>query len=172
MAMQRAQKEEAVEGLHKTFTESDAVILLTFKGVNVPNITDLRRKIRDAGSHYEVVKNTLALRAAQGPQVDQLKDFFSGPTAIAYTLDDPITLAKILRDFVKGNQGMDFKAGVLGGKLLSEVQVKDLAELPSREEMLSKLLYLLNAPLSRLAGALKSPLRDLAFVLKQLAEKK
>jgi large subunit ribosomal protein L10 len=170
--MNRAEKTEVIESLHKTFTESGSVILLDFKGVTVPEITELRDKVRENQGGYAVVKNTLALRAAEGTPIDAIKEHFAGPTAIAFTAGDPVALAKTLRDFVKGQEGMEFKVGVLDGNVLSEGQVVELAALPSREELLSKLLFLLNAPLTRLVTALQSPVRSLAVVLGQLEGKK
>lgn len=170
--MNREQKGLLVEELHKTFAESGGVILLDFKGINVPDITELRRKIRETGSQYQVVKNTLALRAAKDSPVEELGHLFKGPTAIAYTSEDPVALAKLLKDFVQSNPGMGFKAGVLGGRPITAAEVASLAEVPSREQLLSKLAYLLQAPLTRFAAALQSPLRNLASVLSQLAEKK
>jgi len=170
--MNRAEKTEVIESLHKTFAESGSVILLNFKGVTVPEITDLRDRVRENQGGYAVVKNTLALRAAEGTPVDSIREHFTGPTAIAFTAEDPVALAKILRDFVKAQDGMEFKAGMLDGKVLSEGQVAELANLPSRDELLSKLLFLLNAPLTRLVTALQSPVRDLAVVLGQLEGKK
>jgi large subunit ribosomal protein L10 len=170
--MNRAEKTEVIESLHKTFVESGSVILLDFKGVTVPDITDLRDRVRETQGGYAVVKNTLALRAAEGTPVDSIKEHFVGPTAIAFTAADPVALAKILREFVKAQQGMEFKVGILDGKVLSEGQVAELADLPSRDGLLSKLLFLLNAPLTRLVTALQSPVRDLAVVLGQLEDKK
>jgi large subunit ribosomal protein L10 len=170
--MNRAEKTEVIESLHKTFTESGSVILLDFKGVTVPEITELRDKVRESQGGYAVVKNTLALRAAEGTPIDSIKEHFAGPTAIAYTAGDPVALAKTLRDFVKEQEGMEFKVGVLDGSVLTEGQVVELAALPSREELLSKLLFLLNAPLTRLVTALQSPVRNLAVALGQLEGKK
>lgn len=170
--MDRAEKTEVIENLHKTFAENGSVILLNFKGITVPDITALRDRIRESQGGYAVVKNTLALRAAEGTPLDSVRDHFSGPTAIAYTAEDPVALAKTLRDFVKTQEGMDFKVGVLDGKVLSKAQVAELADLPSREELLAKLLFLLNAPLTRLVTALQSPVRNLAVVLGQLEGKK
>jgi large subunit ribosomal protein L10 len=170
--MNSSEKTQVVEELSKTFQENGAVILLSFEGINVPDITTLRAQIREAGSHYRVVKNTLASLAASGTPVEPLKDQFTGPTAIAFSDSDPVGLAKILKAFVKKSPGLSFKAGVLEGKLLSVEQVENLADMASREELLSKVLFLLNAPLTRFATALKSPLRNLAYGLKQLAELK
>lgn len=170
--MNRNEKSDLVGELKNTFEKSQGVILLSFKGINVPDITDLRSKVRESQGNYRVVKNTLALIAAEGTQVNELRDHFEGPTAIAYTETDPIALAKALKDFVKKSPGMEFKGGVIEGRVISNVQVEDLAEMPSREELLSKLLFLLNAPLTRFATALKSPVRNLAYVLSQLEGKK
>ena len=170
--MDRLGKTEFVDSLHRTFSESESVILLSFERVNVPDITELRQKIGEASSGYQVVKNTLAMRAAEGTAVGNLKEFFIGPTAIAYTGDNPVGLAKVLKEAAKANKGLILKCGVLGEKVLTAEEVNTLAELPSRDELLSKLLFLLNAPLTKLATALKSPVCNLAVVLKQLEQKK
>lgn len=170
--MKRVEKGEVVEDLKSAFQESAGLILVDFRGINVPDITELRRKVRESGSDYRVVKNTLAIRAAEETPVADLKDFFKGPTAIAYTSEDAVNLAKVLKEFAKENAGMSFKAGMIDGKPISVEQVNDLAELPSREELLSKLVFLLNAPLTRFATALQSPLRNLASLLSQLETKK
>lgn len=169
--MNRAEKTALIEGMHKSFAESGSLIVLSFKGINVPDVTELRQKIRDTDGSYEVVKNTLAILAAEGTPVVGLKDQFSGPTAVAYTSGDPVSLAKVLKDFVKTHPGMEFKAAILEGRPISQAQVESLADMPSREELLSKLLFLLNAPLTRFAVALKSPVRNLAVVLSELAKK-
>jgi large subunit ribosomal protein L10 len=170
--MNRAEKSEVVKELNKTFQDSLGVILVSFDGIDVPDITELRRKIRESDSSYRVIKNTLALRAAEGTPLDEIKGSFAGPTAIAYTFDDPVALAKTLKEFVKSNEGMTVKGGLVEGQLLSVKQVEDLANMPPRDELLSKLLFLLNAPLTRLATALQSPIRNLAVSLGQVAAKK
>lgn len=170
--MNRTEKADIVEDLHQSFLENGGVIVLDFKGISVPDITELREKVRLADGRYTVVKNTLALRAAEGTVIAELKDCFRGPTAVAVTGGDTVALAKVLKDFVKNRQGMTFKAGVLEGHVISHAQVESLADLPSREELLSKLLFLLNAPLTRLASALSSPVRNLAVVLSEVAKKK
>lgn len=169
--MKKAEKQQLVDELNKTFKENKSVWLIHFRGINVPDVVALRRKVAEARSEYRVVKNSLALRAAKDTSVAQLEAHFDGPTAIAYTSSDPVALAKVVTEFAKGNPSIRFKAGVLEGVVLSGEQFKELAGMVSREELLSKLLFLLNAPLSRLASALQSPLRDLASVVKQVAEK-
>lgn len=170
--MNRSEKTEVVKELKKVFKESGSIILLDFKNVNVPDITELRRKVRESDSDYRVVKNTLALRAVEGTAINEIKEHFEGPTAIAYTEDNVVGLAKALRDFIKVHPGMSFKVGVLDGQVVSDEQVSSLADMPSKEELLAKLLFLMNAPLTQLARALKSPVQKLAYLLKQLEENK
>lgn len=170
--MNKTEKEQLVEELSKAFKETKGVLLINFMGINVPDATELRRKVGDAGSDYRVVKNTLALRAAKDSSVEKLKEYFDGPTAIAYTDKDPIALAKVITQFAKDHPIVKLKAGVLEGTVISGQQVEELANLPSREQLLSKVLYLLNAPVVRLATALNSPLQNLAWALQQIAEKK
>ena len=170
--MKREEKRDIVKELQKVFKESGSVLLIDFKNVDVPDITDLRRKIRESESQYRVVKNTLALRAAEGTSVEAIKEYFEGPTAIAYSDEGVVDLAKILRGFIKEHSGVSFKVGVMDGHVLSGDQVADLADLPSREELLSKVMFLMTAPLTQLAMGLKSPIQKLALLLKQLEEQK
>ena len=128
--MKREEKRDVVKELQKVFKESGSVLLIDFKNVDVPDITDLRRKIRESESQYRVVKNTLALRAAEGTSVEAIKEHFEGPTAIAYSDEGVVDLAKILREFIKEHSGVSFKVGVMDGHVLSGDQVADLADLP------------------------------------------
>jgi large subunit ribosomal protein L10 len=170
--MNRTEKESAIEDLNKTFKTSTSVLLINFEGVNVSAQSDLRREVSKVESGYQVIKNRLALRAVEDTSLADLREHFQGPTAIAYTGGDPVALAKVLREFISDHPTVAFKAGVVEGKTFSASEVELLAKMPSRPELLSKLVYLLNAPLVRLATALQSPLRGLASVLKQLEEKK
>ncbi len=154
------------------FTASTSVLLINFEGINVLAQSELRREISKVDSGYQVIKNRLALRAVEDTSLEVLREHFQGPTAIAYTGGDPVALAKVLKDFIKSHPSVAFKAGVVEGKTFSASDVELLAKMPSRPELMSKLVYLMNAPLLRLATALQSPLRGLASVLKQLAEKK
>jgi len=170
--MNKVEKTEVVDELKATFDRSTGVILMGFDRINVPDITEFRDKIREIGSGYQVVKNTLAMRAAEDTDVSQAAEYFNGPTGVAYTENDPVALAKILKTFLKDHPGLQFKGGVVEGQLLNPDQIKDLAEMASREELLSKVLFLLMAPLTNFATAIQSPIRNLAVVLKQLEEKK
>jgi len=169
--MNRDQKQSLVEELNKTFKANKSILLIHFKGVNVLDETDFRRQISKVDSGYQVVKNRLALRALQETSLEQLREHFKGPTAIAYTVGDPVALAKVVKRFIREHPEVTFKAGVVEGKVFSASEVELLAKMASRPELLAKLVFLLNAPLVRLVTALQSPLRGLASVLKQLAEK-
>jgi len=170
--MNRSEKQTFVEDLNKMFKASTSVLLINFEGVNVLAQSELRREISKVDSGYQVIKNRLALRAVEDTSLEVLREHFHGPTAIAYTAGDPVVLAKVLKDFISDHPSVAFKAGVVEGKTFSASDVELLAKMSSRPELLSKLMYLLNAPLVRLASALQSPLRGLASVLKQLGEKK
>ena len=170
--MNRSEKQTFVEDLNKTFKASTSVLLINFEGVNVLAQSELRREISKVDSGYQVIKNRLALRAVEDTSLEVLREHFQGPTAIAYTGGDPVALAKVLKNFIRDHPNVAFKAGVVEGKTFSASDVERLAKMPSRPELMSKLVYLLNAPLVRLATALQSPLRGLASVLKQLGEQK
>lgn len=170
--MNRAEKQDVVKELNETFKGNKSVLLINFTGVNVEDSTNLRRKISEMECGYRVIKNRLALRALKDTSLEELKEHFEGPTAIAYTGGDPVALARVLKTFIEDHPAMSFKAGIVEGQAVSASEMDNLAGLPSRPELLTKLLYLLNAPLTHLATALQSPLRDLASVLSQLGEKR
>ena len=170
--MTRDEKRQIIEALRQTFRQNQTVLLLTFSEVNVPDLTALRRQIREAGNGYRVVKNTLAIRAAEETPVGQLNDDFQGPTAVAFSESDPTTLAKILKEFAASHPGMKFKSGVVAGQAVGAAQVEELADMPSREELLAKVAYMFNAPLTRFASTLQSPLTKLGSLLKQVVEQK
>lgn len=170
--MDKTGKKRIIDELSDVFSRNKSVMVMSFSGLNVADVTELRRKITQAGSSYRVVKNTLALRAAENTAVGKLSSQFVGPTAVVYTCGDPVALAKILTDFVKTHPALTFKGGVLEQSVLTPAQCQSLAEMPSKEILLAQVLYLLNAPVARLAGALNSPLTKLAILLKQLEEQK
>ena len=170
--MTRDEKRQIIQALRQTFQQNQTVLLLTFSEVNVPDLTALRRQIRESGNGYRVVKNTLAIRAAEETPVSQLNDDFEGPTAVAFSDSDPAALAKLLKEFAQDHPGMKFKSGVVAGQAVAADQVVELADLPSREELLSKVAFLFNAPLTRFASTLQSPLVKLGSLLKQVVEQK
>ena len=170
--MLRAEKQRVVEELSNTFQENTSILLVGFAGVTVPGETELRNRISQVGSQYRVVKNRLALRAAENTVLADLKEHFRGPTAIVCTAGDPVVVAKVLKEFMKDHPGMFFKMGIVEGRSIPSAEVESLADMPSRTALLTKLLFLLNTPLTRLANALRTPLSGLASVLTQLGERK
>jgi large subunit ribosomal protein L10 len=138
-------KKQIVAQLKDKFGRAKLVVLTDYKGLNVAAMNDLRAKLREAGIDYHVVKNTLLRRAAQDTDAAPLIDSFTGPSAIAVSLDDPVAPAKVLSEFAKANEKLEIKAGVMEGKILDASSIKALASLPSREVLLAKLLSVLVA---------------------------
>jgi large subunit ribosomal protein L10 len=166
--MNREEKQHVVESIREHFRTVRSLFLIDYKGLKVVDATELRRKIREFDGNYIVVKNTLALRAAREHGLEQMSAYLEGPTAIAFHHRDVVGMAKLLTEISKSNPNFQFKAALIDGKVVPPTEIQKIASLPSREVLLSKLVFLLKAPLQRLAGALKSPARDLALVLKQV----
>lgn len=169
--MNRTEKQELINNLHEEFGKSPHAILVDFRGLTVPAVTEFRRKLRATGSRYRVVKNTLALRAIKDTPLERLGPKFDNTTGVAYTGKDPVALAKALVDFAKDNPALVVKAGLVSSQMLDAAGVKALSSMPSLPELRSKLLGLLNAPASRLVRLLNTPAGQLARVLKAHEEK-
>ena len=170
--MNRTEKAQLIEELHKELESSPHAVLVDFRGLSVPAVTEFRRKMKAAGSHYRVVKNSLALRAAKGTALEKLGDKLQGTTGIAYTKDDPVALAKVLVDFAKDHPQLAVKMGVVSGsQLLDANGVKSLSTMPGLPELRSRLLGLLQAPATQLVRLLGTPATQLARVLQAHQEK-
>ena len=171
MAVSRAKKTEQVEKLSSELKSVSSVIVATYSKLTVAQDYELRKTLRSSGAKYRVIKNTLAERAAKGTKVEDVLKGLAGVTSIAYTEGDPVALAKALSKYAKDNPEFTFKAGVVEGRVVSIKEIEALATMPSKEELHSKLLFLLNAPAQRLATVINATGRDLAVVLNQGVEK-
>jgi large subunit ribosomal protein L10 len=170
--MNKTEKQVLIDSLHADFGKSPHAILVDFRGLTVPAVTEFRRKIRQSGSAYRVVKNSLALRAAKGTAYEKLNDKFEGTTGVAYTGSDPVMLAKVLMDFAKDNPNLVVKAGLVSGSQLLDAEgVKALSTMPSLPEMRAKLLGLLQTPATQLVRVLNAPGGKMARVLAAHQEK-
>jgi len=170
--MNRDKKGEVVEQLTERLSQSPNIYLTDFTGVTVKSITDFRRKLRAAGVEYTVVKNTLAKRAFEAASVSGVDDVMAGPTALVFAGEDPVAAAQILAEFSKEHESFSVKAGLVEGQRVSGADVKKLASLPSREELLGQMAGLMQGPLQSFVGALDGLLYQMAGVLEALREQR
>jgi large subunit ribosomal protein L10 len=172
MAVTRAKKKQLVDTLTTELQTVTSVIVSTYTKQTVAQDYELRKALRPTGAKYRVVKNTLAERAGKGTKVEGALQNLAGVTSIAYTSGDPVALAKALAKYAKENPEFTFKAGVVEGRVITVKEIESLATMPSKEEIYSKLLFLLNAPAQRLATAVNAVGRNLAVVIGQGVEQK
>jgi large subunit ribosomal protein L10 len=167
MAVTREKKIQQVEQLSSDLKNAGNLVVATYSKLTVAQDYELRKAVRGAGAKYRVVKNTLVKRAAKGTRVEEVLKNLSGVTSIAYTTGDPVALAKALAKYAKDNPELTFKAGVVEGRVISIKEIESLATMPSKEEIYSKLLFMLNAPAQRLVTAMNAVGRNLAVVVNQ-----
>ncbi|MFY9527548.1 MAG: 50S ribosomal protein L10 [Candidatus Acidiferrales bacterium] len=166
----KAEKKQQADALRIQLASVSSVILTTFQGITVEQDTRLRRAVEAAGGHYEVVKNRVAERAAAGTPAEGLLKGLSGTNSISYTTADPVALAKVLTKIAKDVPAFQFRAGWVEGRVVSIDEIQLLAQLPSKEELISKIMFLLQAPMQRIASALAAVPRNLAVVTSEAAK--
>ena len=168
----RETKQNDLNALTASLATSKSAMVVSFKGLSVTKDQEFRNAVRDAGAQYQVVKNTLARIAVKGTDFEQASEYFKGVTAIAWTENDPVVLSKAISKFMKDNADIySFKAGVVDGNLVDLQQLTTIANLPSKEELISKLLFVLNAQAQRIVTVINAVPRDLAVVIKQIGDK-
>jgi large subunit ribosomal protein L10 len=170
MALSKSKKNEKVKQLAGELEHSTSAIIGTFTGLTAAKDFDLRKTIRAAGGSYHVVKNKLAAKSAQGTKVEKALQGLRGVSSVAYTSGDPVALAKALSNWVKDNAEFTFKLGIVDGKVINVQEIQSLATLPGKEELFSKLLFLINSPATRLATVINATGRNLAVVVNQAVE--
>lgn len=168
MPLSRSQKERLVAVYEEGVATAPNAFVLGYQGISVPKVTELRQKVRESGGGYVVVKNRLLLRAIEGTALEELKEQFQGPTAVAYSDDAPVALAKVLTDFQKDAPVIEFRGGLLNGQPVDAAQIQEIANLPSREELIAKLLFLLKSPITRFVRGLSAIPQQFVIVLEQI----
>src|SRR5438552_12413238 len=168
----REQKAQEVSELSEQIGKASNAFLIDFKGITVPQVTELRKQVRQTNSGYVVVKNTLALIALKDSPIINMKEQFTGPTAIAFNATDAVVLAKALTKFAKDVPALRFKGAMLNGQVVGADQIQAIANLPSRAELVSKLLYVLQSPMRGLATVLQANIRNLAVVIDQIGKQR
>lgn len=165
MAKTRKEKEQHVKDLKQKFSDIRGAVLVDYRGLDVEQMTELRAKLQEEGIDFVVVKNTLAEIAAKEVGVEGLEDYLTGPIGIAFGYDDPVLPAKILKDFSKENDDLEFRGGILQGSAIDEEKVKELASLPSREELLAQVVGTMQAPISGFVNAAQGTIRNFVYAV-------
>ncbi len=172
MPLTRQQKEDLASGYAESLGKATHAFVVGYRGITVPEVTELRDRVRSSGGEYIVVKNRIARRALVGGTTEGLLEHLEGPTAVAYSSDDPVALAKALSDFAADVPAFEFKAAIVEGREIGPEEIATLASLPSREELLSKLVFLLQSPVTRFVRTMNAIPQQFVNVLHQIAEKK
>jgi len=170
--LNRTEKEEVITKVREKFSEAKIGVLTGYRGMTVAEMTDLRKRLREASVEYRVIKNNLAKIASEGTPVEPLREHFTGPTAIALSFDDVVAPAKILNNATKDFKKLEILAGSMDGNLLNKDEIVRIASLPSRDELLGMFLRVMQAPVTGFATVLSAPLRDLMGVLNAVKDQK
>jgi len=170
--VKKMSKAESVEALKGAIAAQRGAVIAEYRGMTVAEMTALRKKLRDVGAEFRVVKNTMIRLAAQGTPFQQLTDYFKGPTAVAFTQGDPVALAKAMKEHAAGSPKVVLRAGYFEGRALSAKEVQALADVPSREVLLARLVGGLSTPITRLVQALSGPQRKLVYALESIRKQK
>lgn len=166
------QKKAMIEEIKGKIEKSQGVVLVDYRGLNVDEVNELRSNYRKAGVEYKVYKNTMMRFAFKETGLEDFNEYLTGPNAIAFGFDDPVQAAKVTHDFAKKNDKLEIKAGVVDGKVINFEEVKNLADLPSREVLIAQVLGGLNAPIAGFANVLQGTLRSLVYTIEAVREKK
>jgi large subunit ribosomal protein L10 len=166
----RAEKQVQIDALRDSLAGAQGLFVMDYTGLTVGEVTELRRKVAEVDAGYVVIKNTLAKIAVKGSKNESVSDLITGPTAVAYTTSDVVPLAKALADFAKGHDKLRFRGGLVEGQLLNPSQAQQVASMPSKTELVARLLFLLQSPMRRLVTALNWPVRSLAVTVQQIAD--
>lgn len=172
MALSRQRKEELLESYESGLAKAPHVFLMGFEGISVPDVTELRNQVRETGGTYVVVKNRLAMRAIEGATLDGLRDHFRGTTAVAFGTDDAVSIAKAVTEFAKKVPAITLKGGLVDGQEVAASEIEEIASLPSREELVAKLLFLMQTPISRLVRTFGELQRRFVVVVDQVRQQK
>jgi len=168
----REEKEAVVSQIREKLSSAQVAILTDYRGLTVAEMNQLRKKFRESNVEFRVVKNTLTLLAAKSIGLEELQDYLKGPTAIAFGMEDPVVPAKIISEFSKDHKALEVKGGLLEGKIIPIEKIKELAELPPKEQLLAKLAGAMNSPIVMLVNVLNAPIRDFVYALDALRRKK
>ncbi|HBT20978.1 MAG TPA: 50S ribosomal protein L10 [Peptococcaceae bacterium] len=168
----REEKEAVVSQIKEKLGAAQVAILTDYRGLTVAEMNELRKKCRENNVEFRVVKNTLTWLAAKSLGLEELQDYLKGPTAIAFGLEDPVIPAKIISEFSKDHDDLEIKGGILEGKVIPIEKIKELAELPPKDQLLAKLAGAMNSPMAMLLNVLNAPIRDFVYALEALRKKK
>jgi large subunit ribosomal protein L10 len=165
-------KSQIVEEIKEKIESSQSLVLVDYRGLNVAELTELRKRYREAGVEYKVYKNTMMSFAFKDLDLGEFEDYLKGPSAVAFSINDPVSAAKITTEFAKKNDKLKIKAGIVDGKIIDEKGVKDLAELPPKEVLIAQVLGGFNSPIQGFANVLQGTMRGLVIALNAIAEQK